>query len=531
MLSRLQAGEFVYEQPAFPEVEYIFKHALTQEVAYNSLLIERRKVLHERTAQAIEEVYHSRLDDHYSELAYHYSRSGNIQKAVDYLQLAGQQAVQRSANAEAIAHLTTALDLLKTLPESPGRNQQELTLQITLGASLAMTLGYASQEVEKAYSRARELSQAIESIPELFPAVIGLWRFYVVRAKLQEGLELAEQLMRIARDVQDPILFLEAHEAFAWPLLWLGEISAAREYAEKGITLYDPLQHQSLTLLYGQNPGMACASVAAWTLWALGYPDQASQRSREALVLAQDLSHGFSSAGALNYAAMFHQLLREARAAQACTESAVQFPTGAEYPIWIALTNVVQGWVLVEEGQSQEGLSQIRQGIAVMLNAGGEVSRPWFLSVLAEGHLKAGRLEEGLATVAEALDRVKKTGERLHEAELYRLKGELTLQQESREQGAQSREQEAKVETDPRPLNLDPQGEAEACFLKAIEVAQKQQAKSLELRATVSIARLWQSQGKQHEAHEMLSEIYNWFTEGFDTKDLQDAKTLLQELS
>lgn len=523
LLSRLQTGEFVYEQPAFPEVEYIFKHALTQEVAYNSLLLERRKILHERTAQAIEDVYRQRLDDHYSELAYHYSRSGNTQKAVDYLQLAGQQAVQRSANEEAITHLSAALELLKALPESSGRNQQELALQITLGASLAMTVGYASQEVEKAYSRARELSQAVESIPELFPALIGLWRFYVVRAKLQEGLELAEQLMRIARDVQDPVLFLEAHEAFAWPLLWLGEISAAREYAERGIALYDPLQHESLTLLYGQNPGMACASVAAWVLWALGYPDQALQRSQEALVLAQDLSQGFSVAGALNYAAMLHQHLREARAAQACTESALQFPSGGEYPIWIAITSVVQGWVLAEEGQSQKGLSQIRQGIAVLHNAGGELGMPWRLFVLAEAHEKSGQVEEGLTTLAEALNRVDKTGECWWEAELYRLKGELTLQKLS----VVSSQLSVPNTQSPTPST---QGEAESCFLKAIDISRKQQAKSLELRATMSLARLWQQQGKTVEAHQMLSEIYNWFTEGFDTKDLQEAKALLEEL-
>ena len=240
LLSHLQGAEFIYEQPAFPEVEYIFKHALTQEVAYNSLLLERRKVLHERTAQAIETLYGSRLADYYSELAQHYSRSGNTEKAVQYLHLAGQQAVQRSANAEAVSHLTAALELLNTLPDTLERAQRELTLQITLGVPLVATKGYAAPEVERAYVRARELCQQVGETPHLFPVLFGLWLFYAVRAKLQTARELGEQLLTLAQSVQDPVLLLEAHYMLGITLLVLGEFAPARAHLEQGIALYSP---------------------------------------------------------------------------------------------------------------------------------------------------------------------------------------------------------------------------------------------------------------------------------------------------
>ncbi|MBI3303806.1 MAG: AAA family ATPase, partial [Deltaproteobacteria bacterium] len=246
LLSHLQEAEFIYERPAFPEVEYIFKHALTQEVAYNSLLIERRKALHERAAQAIEVLFHSRLEDHYNELAHHYSRSGNTRKAVEYLGLAGQQAVQRSAYAEAIGHLTTALELLKTLPDTPERAQQELRLQTTLGLALAATKGYAAAEVEQVYSRAQELCRQVGETPELFSVLFGLWAFHIVRAEDEAALELAEQLVSLAQNVQDAVPLVAAYFASGETRLVLGEFVSARAHLEQAIALYDPQQHDFL---------------------------------------------------------------------------------------------------------------------------------------------------------------------------------------------------------------------------------------------------------------------------------------------
>jgi tetratricopeptide (TPR) repeat protein len=316
MLSHLQAAEFIYEQPAFPEVEYIFKHALTQEVAYNSVLIERRKVLHERIAQAMEALFHSRLEDHYGDLAHHYTRSGNTEKAVEYLGLAGQQAVQRSAHAEAVGHLTTALDLLKTWPETPERTRQELSLQIALGAPLQLTKGFAAPEVEAAYTRAHELCQQVGETPQLFPVLLGLGRVYVVRGQFQTAREVGEQLLALAQHLHDPGFFVWAHAVLAQTLLMSGEFVQARAYAEQGIALYDAQQLRAQAFLSGTNAKTLCFTWACRALWSLGYPDQALQRSQEALAWAQELSHPFSVVGALLSAGIVHRLRREGQAVQ-----------------------------------------------------------------------------------------------------------------------------------------------------------------------------------------------------------------------
>ncbi|MBI3800895.1 MAG: AAA family ATPase, partial [Deltaproteobacteria bacterium] len=524
LLASLQHKEFLYEQPAFPEVQYLFKHALTQEVAYNSVLIERRKALHEQTAQAIEQLWHERLDDHYSELAHHYSRSGNTQKAVEYLGLTGQQAGQRSANAEAINHLTMALALLRTLPDTPERARQELTLQVALGPSLQATKGWAAPEVEHAYSQALALCQQVGETPQLFPALFGLQAFYVHRAKLQTARELAEQGLSLAQKAQDPALLLEAHHMLGYNLLYLGELTLAREYTEQGIALYDPHYH-SLAFLYGgDDPGVCCLSHRALALWSLGYPDQALKSAHEALTLAQRLSHPLSLAVALSFAAMLHQFRRERQPAQEQADAAMTLSTEQGFPYALAEGIILRGWALTEQGQG-EGSAQIRQGLVAYRATGAESFRPYHLALLAEAYGKGGQIAEGLNMLAEALATVDKTGERFYEAELYRLKGKLVLQS-----GVRGPASENPNTQHPAP-STPAEAEAEACFHTAIEITRQQQAKSLELRATMSLSRLWQQQGKQEEARQLLVEIYDWFTEGFDTADLQEAKALLDALA
>jgi predicted ATPase len=264
----------------------------------------------------------------------------------------------------------------------------------------------------------------------------------------------------------------------------------------------------------------------------LGHPDQSLQRNIEALSLSQKLSHPHSQAFALNFAAELHQFRREDQAAQERAEEAITLSTEQGFPYWLAWGTILRGWTLAEQGFGVEGIAQMRQGLADYWGTGGEVRRPHFFTLLAEGYGKIGQAKEGLTVLAEALALVDQTGERYWEAELYRLCGELTFAQssvQSLESGVQKNQKSET--TDPRSLTPDPQAEAEACFLKAIDIAQKQQAKSLELRAVMSLARLWRQQGKQAEAHKLLSAVYNWFTEGFDTKDLQEAKALLAELA
>ncbi|MBI3757391.1 MAG: AAA family ATPase [Deltaproteobacteria bacterium] len=551
LLSSLQRKEFLYEQPAFPEVEYSFKHALTQEVAYGTVLHERRKALHERTAQAMEALYRATLDDHYSELAHHYTRSGNTEKAVEYLHLAGQQAVQRSANAEAITHLTTALELLTTLPDTRERAQQELKLHLTLGAPLQVTRSFSSPEVGATYTRARELCQQVGETRQLFPVLFGLRTFHFVRGEFLMARELGEQLLGLAQREQDPTLLMVAYRSLGSTLFHLGEFGAAQAHLAQSLTLYDAQRHHFHVFLYGIEPGIFGLSYTAWDLWHLGYPDQALQKSKAACTLAQELSHPFSVAATWVYAAMLHQLRQERHLTQEWAEAGITLAREHGFPVWLGQGTVLQGWTLAEQGQIEEGITQIRQGLATCQAVEAGQWQSYYLALLAEVYGKVGQAEEGLATLDEALTVVDKSGERFYEAELYRLRGELTLAQSKTSLGqVQDKSQASQNKSEvPNTQHLTPstqaEAEAEACFLKAIDIAQKQQAKSLELRATMSLARLWQQQATQqgsrttqHEARimldtarMMLSEIYNWFTEGFDTKDLQEAKALLGELS
>ncbi len=334
------------------------------------------------------------------------------------------------------------------------------------------------------------------------------------RGELQTAQELGERLFGLAQLVQDSALLLEAHHALWATSFWLGELALARAHSKQGIALYDPQQHHSLAFLYGgHDPGGCCRNFGALTLWLLGYPDQALQSSHEALTLIRKLSHPFSLTEALGYASWLHEFRREEQAVQEGVEAVIALSTEQGFPYWLVRGLILRGWALVEQGQGEEGIAQMRQGLAAMQATGVELFRSHFLALLAEVHGRSGQITDGMNMLAEAFAFVEKTGERFYEAELYRLKGELRL-------------------TQSRVQSLAPSvKEAEACFLKAIDIAQQQQAKSLELRAATSLARLWQQQGKRTEAHKLLSEVYNWFTEGFDTKDLQEAKALVDELS
>jgi predicted ATPase/class 3 adenylate cyclase len=512
-LKQLMAVELVYQRGLPPQATYLFKHALVQDAAYQSLLKSKRQHYHQQIAQVLEEQFPETKETQPELLAHHYTEARLIGQAIPYWQQAGQRAVRRSANVEAISHLTKGLELLKTLSDTSAHTQQELLLQTTLGPALMSTKGFAAPEVEQAYTRARELCQQVEETPQLFPVLFGLWLFYTGRAEHQIARELAEQCLSLARRAQDSALLLQAHHAQWTTSFFLGEFALAREHAKQGMTLYDLQQHRSHAFLYGgHDPGVCGWGFEAWASWHLGYPAQALGRIHEALTLAQELSHPFSLAFVPHFAAISHQFRREGQAVQERAEALIALCSEQGFALLLAWGTIERGWALAEQGQGEAGLAQMRQGLVAQQATGTELYRPYFLTLLAEAYGKAGQIEEGLTLLAEALATVDKSGERFYEAELYRLKGELTLQQ-FKVQGAK-----CKVE------------EAEECFRRAIDVARRQQAKSLELRAVMSLAWLWQSQGKKEEARQMLAEIYGWFIEGFDTRDLQEAKTLLEEL-
>jgi class 3 adenylate cyclase/predicted ATPase len=509
MLSRLQAGEFIYEQPAAGDVEYTFKHALTQEVAYNALLVERRKPLHERTGLALEAMFAGRLDDHLDELAHHYSRSDNVAKAVEYLGRAGQQALQRSAYADAIRSLHAAIELLQRLPDNPGRIHQELRLQLAIGPALNAVKGFAAPEMERAYSRARELCERLGDSPELFPALFGLRINSLLRAQLRTAYELAEQLLRRAQSEQDPALLMFAHLALGDTSLWMGELLLAREHLEMAISLYDPERHRALALRYGgMDARVWCLLLAAWTLRVLGYPDQARERGKEARMLAQGLSNPFGLALAEYFVGILRQSQRETRAAQQTAEALMELSIEHGLTGYLALATRLRGWAMAEQGRHEEGIAQLQEGLAASRALGEELWRPYFLALLAEACKEAGRFDDGLSVLTEALAAADQHEIRVFEPEIHRLKGELLLKQNT--------------------MNA---AEAQQCFRIAIETARRQSAKSWELRATTSLACLLAKQGCRNEARSMLADIYGWFTEGFDTADLKDAKVLLDELS
>jgi predicted ATPase len=510
LLSHLQGGEFIFEQLAFPEVEYVFKHALTQEVVYSSVLMERRRVLHERVAQAIEEVFSNLLEEHYDELAHHYSRSSNTKKAVDYLLLAAQQEVQRSSNPKAISHLVTALELVKTLPDAPERLEQEFTLQITMGIALQATQGFASREVENAYIRARKLAEQAGDPAQISPALQGLWQFYILRAELHRAYKLGEQLLHLAHQAPDLALHPVAYRALGESMLWQGEFSRAREHLERGVACYDSQQHRSQALLFGLEPGVVALCFSALSLWFSGFPDRAHKKIQEALALAQEASHLPSMAEALNFAIIVHHLRRECQATRDRTEALITLSTEQGFPFFLAFGTIFQGWALAYQGNDEEGIQQMRQGIDAWRITGVESVWPYIHSQLAEAYGRAGKAGEGLTVVAEVLDTAHKSEENWYISELYRLKGELLMAQKDKNEDLL---------------------EAEACFHKAIDIARRQEARSWELRAVMSLCHLWQQQGKKEEARHKLSEIFGWFTEGFDTSDLVEAKTLLEKLS
>jgi predicted ATPase/class 3 adenylate cyclase len=509
----LTDAELLYVRGIPPEAMYTFKHALIQDAAYEALLKTRRRELHRRVASVLSKQFPELTEGQPELMAHHYTEANLIEQAIPYWQRAGQSATQRSANVEAISYLTKALEMLKTLQESPSRAQQELALQIGLGVPLMLTKGYAAPEVEKVYSRARELYQQVGESPQFFPMLYGLWAFYSVRGEYNTARELGEQLVSLAQGAHDSALLIEAHAARGNTLCFLGELVLALGHLEQAIALYDPQQHRSHAFVYGTDPGVHSLSYATLALWLLGYPDQARKRSLEAFGLAQELSHPYSLAFALVHLLYVHRFSGEVTATQERAKELFALSTEHGFPITLAVGAAHRGWALTEQGRGEEGIIQIREGIDTWRATGSTLFfQPFLLAMLAEAHGKAGLPKEGLTVLAEALAIVNKTGEHFWEAELYRLKGELTLQSEV--QGSQFKVQD----------------EAEECFRRAIDITRRQSAKSLELRAVMSLSRLRQQQSNREEAYRMLAAIYGWFTEGFDTADLIDAKALLEEL-
>jgi predicted ATPase len=500
-----------------PDASYIFKHALVQDAAYGTLLRSQRQLLHSRIAATLQDRFPEIVLAQPALLAHHCAEAGLAEQAIIYSHRAAQQAVARSAMAEAIAQLHQGLRMLASLPDGMARRRLELDLQAALGVPLIAIRGMAAPEVGQAYARARELCLQVGDTPQLSSVLFGLWWFYEVSADLQAAHEVAEQLLDMARQGADPVDLMQAHRAMGHTLLWSGEFAPALVHFERAIALYDAERDRPLALTYGQEPGVLSRGFAAHVLWYLGYPDRTLKNMGEALSQARQVAHPFSLAFALDHATWLHQYRREPAKTLERAEEDIKFSGEQGFPFFLAQGTIMRGWALAEQGRNAEGIALICQGLAAHEATGALLIRPYWVSLLAQAYRRGGRAEDALRVLNEALAMTH--GQPVWKAELHRLRGELLLD-------AQAALADAHAVTE-TGHSID---EAESCFRHAIDIARGQQTKILELRAGTSLARLWGSQGKRREARDLLAPIYGWFTEGFDALDLRDAKALLDEL-
>jgi class 3 adenylate cyclase/predicted ATPase len=499
------ASGLIFKEGEIPAAKYLFKHALVQEAAYSTLLKKPRQLLHARIAKTLESRFAERVKMEPELLAYHYEQAGSPSPAVNYWHLAARRAAERSANIEALNHFNRALHRLKDLPGGPERDTLELELLIARGAPLLSVKGYASDEMKQNYSRAKDLSQGMSDSVQ-FRAIWGLWVFHLVRGQLTDAHHLAEKLLFLANREQSSDLRVEAHRNLGTTYFYLGRFDEARTHLLTAKALYDPTQHRSHALLYGQDPGITARIYLARTLGVLGEVEQAETLALEAIGMARELDHPFTLAFTLAFLSWVYSTFRNANRTLELADEAIAVSTQYSFELGLAWATASQGWALAENEQ-EEGIGKLVSGLSAAQATGESVITTGTLALLAEVYLRKKRFSEGLATIEDAQKITIAHGGLFWQAELFRLKGELLLGQSD------------------QSLN-----EAEQCFCKALEIARNQNAKMFELRAATGLARLWKKLNKLDDAKSILSSVYSSFTEGFGSPDLIEAKTVLEQL-
>lgn len=514
---------------------YTFKHPLIRETAYQALLRSTRHAYHRRIATVLRQAFEDVVRAQPELVAYHYTEGELPERAVEFWQQAGQRAVERSANVEGVRHLTQGLTLLQTLPETPARAARELVIQTTLGPALIATKGYAALEVEETYTRAKALLETMpnnERMPLRFPILFGLWLSYLVRAKLQTARELGEQCLVMAQQQGNAVLEVEAHRALGATLYYLGELKMAHAHVEAGIARYDPHQHPVHAFFhYLADPGMTLRSYAAPLVWCLGYPEQALAQLEAAQRMGEKRPHPFSQVVSLHFGALLYQQRRDVEKVYTYATELVAICKEHGFSVWEPTGRIMKGWALQQDAGNthEEGIALIREGITDWEANRSRVLRPVYLGMLAHACGQADKIQDGLQAIEKALAAVAESGERTNEAELYQLKGELLLKsggfvsQVSTDTSVKTIEKNSCVPEHER--------EAENCFQKAMTIAHHQEAKSWELRTAVSLSKLMITQNRHGAAYALLKPIYEWFTEGFETVDLVEARDMLEILS
>jgi predicted ATPase/predicted Ser/Thr protein kinase len=511
-LERVHAFVRLMGEHEFPDrtltLRYRFVHVLYQDVLYGSLQPARRASMSAAVAQALVGYHGEKCAAVAGELASLWEGAREFALAAECYLQAAENAARLFANREAVVLARRGLDLLQALPDSPERARQELALQIALGPALMAVVGKAAPEVERAYTRAQALCQQLSETPQLFPALWGLWFYHLTASEVRKAQALGGQLLSLAQRVEDPALLLESHHALGTTHVFIGDWVPGQIHLEQGIALYDPQQHRAHAFLYGgHDPGVCCRCFSAWGLWMLGYPDQASRRSQEALTQAQELCDPTTLAHSQHLIGWFHQFRRDVTATKELAEALERLSAEQGLSTYRAGASILRGWALAAGGQAEEGITRIRRGLVTMATSAPSWHIP-SLALLADAYGRGGEVEAGLAVLVEALGAVEDTGVRCYEPEMHRLKGELLLTR--------------------APENPT---DAETCFRQSIDIARRQSAKSFELRAVLSLSRLYHQHGKKEEACPLLAETVGWFTEGLDTADLQEAKALLQVIA
>jgi DNA-binding SARP family transcriptional activator/predicted ATPase len=479
---------------------YDFTHDKIREVAYSQSTSTRRRLLHRRVAQALEQIFSADLDRVSAQVAAHYEHSGQPGRAIAYYHRAAEVAQRIYANEEAIVLLQRGQRLLDGLPASQERDARELAVQTALGVSLVATKGYGAPEVMAAYRRSRELCQRLGQQPSP-PLLRALATASITHAEFRQAHDLGDHLLTLAERDRDPVLLVEAHYVLSMALFWSGAFAPSRAHLELALGSYRAEHSPTHISLFTQDPGVVCLMRLALDLWLLGHIDQAREKREESVVLAQGLGHPFSLCYALAWGAMLSVHQRDAQAAREASEAAISVSREFQFTLWLSMGMVLQGWAVAEQGEVAGGIDLMRSGIATFQTTGSVYKLPYFNGLLAEQWGKQGHPEQGLALLNEALTAVEMTGERWCEADLHRRRGDLLLCQ---------------GDTD----------HAEMAFRRALAVARYQRAKTLELRAATSLARLWQCQGRRIEAHQMLGKICRFFPEELDTPELSEARSI-----
>jgi len=507
-LDQLVDSGLIFRRGSRDQGRFVFKHALVQDAAYESLLKARRRGLHARIAKLLEDEYSDRGDIEPELLAHHYTEADQAEPALRYWLRAGQQSTRQCAHAEAIAHLRRGLSIVDTLPQSEEKNCSEIEFRKVLGVPLMNKEGAASAVVFENYQRAQALCEQEAGNENLYPVLWGLWFHNYIGSNLSQATEIADQLLEVGENQNDAELMLEAHHC-QWAVHYIGgDLGSALEHCNQGIQLYRPDEHHALTFTYGgHDPGVCALHVSGFILWLMGYPDQSQQRLDSAYTLASELAHTTTMASTLSISQLLHALRRDEDLLEQIAKELLQVAEKEKMQDSLTMARGLNGWLMYRRGEQQEGLELMRNLVDRRL----ELGTAWNsipISLIAEILAGMGEEREALSLLDENISLAQRDEVHWCEAELYRVKGRLLLVNEAQDLTA-----------------------AEQAFNKAIEIAQRQKAKSLELRATVDLARLWQTRGDTDQARERLRPIYDWFTEGLDTTDLVEARTLLEALA